>query len=1077
MTGADFNARLADNVQKLVRNLSGPEASQQDLRKRERTAWEQLRRYHFTSTNHFEVRRIMNDLVERFRVEGMSSFGETLMELANKVLAIPGHRGMGQPDMEWSLLDFLLAMTNEPVQNIRRDRELMTRRRLRGISDVKEAEMTEKRAAEAWIPPNSVEAEVDWVALLSEDFLEPPDMDSSDSLSDWSDESDNDSTSTLHPEENMGTSLALPEMAHVYEQAMQVAVPNRNGNGNTKYLPPECAVSETASDVFRITQPQVLNLNGFSSKLKKSKLLQLPALQPPAATTELQTSDRNTDVLQRTIHNHWWREDVKVFALPAEADPLANFAVSYVQFLNHSSRGLLNLPLPKTVTESCLVREILLMFVRPESCCFFELNSPERRILVRPNVSICTVSARALKRFLEYDVVPALEDMMELRRIIDAYTLAFDGSVTGTLECFAYGLRDLVRPISQLLIAFEERVVREPAKSTLVHFVFEFRPHFRQLKLLRSLAKDAILERGPPHLRSAYLLSRLYNHTKPQVLHQKLATALLLVSLKRYCNIIDSWWRRATLEDRLNEFIVERWVEEDTERSGYVRKRCVSSSEGSEAVEIFKKLHECPFYQLLLKHALESGETQDLLANVNLLGDMLANNNESQPRSLYEELTAQLFAQLRIYCSNVPTDEEAQPEGKKDLRRASDEQLVKNAQGIHNLDLMAIFTRPARERILERQRHSENKTPMQVMEVFRRLEQSTCLQLKDELPEALRKLLQRRQCLANEYAMRAYCVDLQLGEVSRFLRHTMMLEAYYLLLPFYTALFTRIEKSEDWAQNSRLNAKLYEVLFPHYAHLADNLQLKVISKVACVSNKVHEAVDALELYYDLPVAMQRVVTPKHMQGYNSVWRLMLKVKWAVWKLENLVFLRRLEGNPYAPLDLLGLTIRRLEILRFWMIYVINSLHTHIMQVVGQQFELQIGQCQNIRELRTQHDEHVLLLRTHCLLTDEFTAFRNALDQLFHLVFVLDMEWTCCTCYLGDNDALSLDVSQSENGDAENESNGRGLEYLALNQVVEIEMTYIRCHQTLAEILNSLVYKHDYGFLTALEVAFNTSVPY
>ncbi|KAH8355445.1 hypothetical protein KR084_006810 [Drosophila pseudotakahashii] len=1086
MTGAEINALVAENVQKLVRNLTPAETSQRELRRKEQLVAKLIVEHRWTRRpTSKDVKRTLDDLLERFRVEGMAPFSQTVEELAAKYLAQPEVQQHPDPDVGWTMLDFLLSMSNKPVQNIRRRRLQMDHERVALIAGTRAAELRQLAALEAAVhrpPVNPAETEVDWPALLREDFVQPPEDNSSDSLSDWSDESDDDSTTTLQPDENAGTSRSIPDMASVYERAMQWTSVRNGGVDNTSYLPPsslgdsESRGSPRGSNgAFRITQPVVLSLrtNYQGSRLGRSRLPQLAAPKPPATATQLCESVRDTDVLERTIHAHWWRPDVQLNTLPADSTPMANFAVSYVQFLNRNARGLLQLPLPKTVTESCLLREILFMFVRPASCCFFEFDEQTRRISARSNVSVCKTTAPTLKAYLEFNLVPALEDMLELRRIIDAHTLHFDGMrTTGTLECFAYGLRDLLRPISQLLIAYEDRVVNDPANSTLLQFVIEFRRHFAQLRLLRHLGEDCILANGPPHLRSAYLLSRLYRHTNPQVLHQKLATALLLVSLKRYCHIIDGWWRRATLEDRLNEFIVERWVEEDADRRGYVRERSVDSvDESLQAAEIFRQLHACPIYQLLLKHALESGETQDLLANVNLLGEMLTTSNESQPPSLYDELEGQLFAQLKVYCGDMPTageDEEnaQEPESEADAEQAAhDELLLSNVQGIKNLELFAMFTQPAQRRMEERKRTREckSKKPIQLADVLRRLERSSCLALKAEMPEALGEILHRRQALANEYAMRAYRDDLRLGENARFLRHTMMLESYYLLLPYYTSLFGRIENTENWARGSVLSSELYDVLAPHYPDLADNLHVRVISKVTCNSSKVYEALEALELVYDMPLAMQRILTGKHMQGYNSVWRLMLKVKWAVWKLENLAFLRRQRDNPYEPLDLLGLTIRRLEILRFWLIYLINSLHTHIMEAVGQQFELRIGRCTNIRQLRSQHDDYIALLRTHCMLTEEFSAFRTALDQIFHMIFVLDMEWTSCACYLGENDALGLDFTLSDDGIDDGKAASRGMEYLALNQVVEMEVTYIRCHRMLADILNSLVYKHDHGF--------------
>ncbi|KAH8262326.1 hypothetical protein KR038_004701, partial [Drosophila bunnanda] len=1038
--------------------------SGRELQQSEQMAWKTIRNHRYLITNSHEVGRNLDALVERLRVEDMHDFGNTLRELSAKVLEEPEAHDHHNQNVHWSLLDFLLSLTHEPIQNIRRNWVLMNQHRQSVIAalEVAERRSSHKDAASA------ADMEVDWAALLREDFLQPAHSlgGSSDSLSEWSDdESDPVEIGALE-------SGTRPNIGTVYEQAMQAAIaccPSA-----PLHLPPGKGDRPKGSN-FRIIQPVLFAAgNRQAPGLRRNKMPQLAPLLPPMAASQYEESVLDEQLLPGTIHDSWWRQNVRSFALPADADHLENFAVSYVQFLNLKTLGLMELRPPSTTTEACLLREILFMFVRPASCGFFDFNKETRRIQVRGNVSVHTVTADTLKGFLEANVLPALEDMLELRHIIDEHTL-FSHASTGTLECFAYGLRDLVQPISQLLVEYEAR----EGEASLIDFVAEFRQHFRRLHLLRGLAQDAILSEGPAHLRSSYLLSRLYRQTQSHVPHQKLATALLLVSLKRYCSIIDAWWRRATLEDRQNEFVVERC--EPEESNGYVRRRSVSSEESPMVLESFRKLRHCPFYQILLEHALESGDTQDLLANVNLLGEMLANSNESQPRSLYDELAAQLLTQVRIYCGGgrLPEEgekkeEEEQQEEKEKVKagRMADELLLSSVQGIRNSDLLHIFTRPARERLLESQeRHRSSPSSVQVREVLSQLEDSTCLQLKAELPDALREILLRRQSLANEYAMRAYCEDLHLSEIISFLRHTMLLEAYYLLFPFYNTLFVRIETESGWARESQLSSDLYEALSPAYPQCAGQLHVQVISQVACRSHNAYEALEALELVYDMPVALQRILTERHMQSYNAVWRLMLKIKWAVWKLENLAFLRRPKTEAYAPLDLHDLTIRRLEILRFWLIYLTDSLHSHIMGALAVKFERRISSCKNIRQLSAQHDDYVTRLLTHCLLTEDFVPFRVALEQLFYLVFVLHMEWTACARHLGDSDALSLAMEDDDS------SAGTRDEYMAHNQVAEIEATYIRCHQTLGDILHKLVYQQEHGFLTALEVAVNTSVPY
>ncbi|KAH8313936.1 hypothetical protein KR067_003700, partial [Drosophila pandora] len=1036
--------------------------SPRELLRHEQMAWRLIRNDRFMSTNSHDVSRRLAALVERFRVENMSTFGDTIKDLCNKILSNPDHEvTQSEQDVLWSLLDFVLEMTNEPVQNIRRNRGGMDRRRVHVLDAVDDAERLSSGACTP--SSNAAEGEIDWVALLSEDFLPPlsPGSSSSDNLSDWSDTDDSSGTSTGKPELGINTSLDLLDMNHVYERAMEEAEKVTLTSEPHTFLP---SPPRSSRSNFRITQPQVLTLNNrHRDRLRQSRLTSLPPLQPPKLTTDVEPSVQDPKRLPRLVHSYRWGPDVQIFTKPSSPHPMANFAVSYGQFLKRNVCGLIDYPLPSTTSESYLLREILFMFVRPNTCRFFEVNKITRKITVRENVSICSVTEGTIRHILNTEILRALRDMWKLRRVIESNIMYLGYGSTGTLGCFLYGLRDLLQPIIASLLEYEVFVHKEPTKATLLDFIGRFREQFRELHILRRLVDDVVLDIGPRYLRSAFLLSKLYRHTMPRVPHQKLATALLMISLKRYCNIIDAWWSRASLEDFQNEFIVERVDDGDVEQNGTVRRRSLDEVEDPRVREVFAQVQRCPFYRLLLEHALDSGDSQELLANVGLLGEMLSATNDTKPRSLFEELADQLITQVKVYSPRMPTAEEVEKiDPKEALIQENNNQVLAAASDVVNPDVRALLVSWVDERMEERRVSKELRKPLLVSTLLKRLEGATGMQLRVELPEALGKILLRRQTLANVYAMRAYTKELQLGGHMRFLRHSMLLEAYFVLLPFYQTLFRRIESGETWTRASQLTSELCEVQYTHHPDFACDMHFQVTSRVKSGSIKVYEALDGLEIAYDMSPSLHRVIRRRHMDVYNAVWRLMLKIKWALWKLENMPFIRRHKGDPYAPLDLLGLTVRRLEILRFWLIYLINSLHTHIMQCLGQRIETRIEKCTNIRQLKNLIDEYTTVLKNFCLLSDEFAAFRIALEQLFHLVYVLDMEWTSCTSYLSDdNDALSLDTSVSDDGSRE--SSGKGLEYLALNQVGEIELTYIRCHQTLGEILNSLVYKDDHGF--------------
>ncbi|XP_064546592.1 gamma-tubulin complex component 5 [Drosophila montana] len=1087
------NEAVLQNVEKLVKCLAGAGFTTSERRSLMQYAVHKIRNHRFLSTNSHQVRRSIDNMVERFHYEGMLNQAEAVRHLSTLIMNHESWREHYEVDVQYSLLDFLVHMTHEPIQTMRRNRNRMHERLLAIRDALKTAPDTDEPKE---LPqPNLAETDIDWVALLSKDFITLPSESygSDSSLSDWTDETSSEESAQYEEPQDSKTSLDQKNMAEVYAKSQNYP------SGTNTFVPLPQPTAGRPKKVFRITQPMSISFSGIQTRPNWCTLPKLPALQPPQKQMPYIYSIFDANHLARTIHAHWWRQDIKIHTLTPTNDACANFAISHVQHLNRHVRGLLRHSLPNTVTETCLLREIIFMFFEPANCCFFEVQPEQRtqmqmQIKVRPNVSICSVSSGLLKSTLEDEVLPAVRAMHQLRQLIKELTLPTSYMPsTGTLECFAVGLRDFIQPIVQRLLAFERRLLDKAAGKpesnlTLIYFIRHMYEEFQQLHQLQLLASDAVVQ-APPHLRSAYLLTQLYKHTRVHVPHQKMATALLLIALKRYCDISDNWWRHAQLADCRDEYIVE-FCREDWVAAGQgIRERCLPPDADASHQAILDELQGCAFYKLLITYALESGETQDLLASIGLLGDLV--NTSQQLGPLHSDLTKQLFNELQSFGSGGVHPVGRRRASVQELARLElkqhDEQLLKTTDKLGNTEIMGLFTQHIR-RAYDQQVHMEQTTPpVQLLDIIEALEQCTTLKLPQLLPRALGRVLRQRCDLANVYVMRWYRDELLLGDHVRFLRHILMLEADYLMYPFYTSLFRQIESGQRWARSSQLTTELYDILDAHYPSMACELYVELISQSRSQSSKVYEALDAIGMVYIMPPALSRIITDKHMAYYNNIWRLMLKVKWAAWKLENMHFIRREPNDVYGPLDLLGLTVRRLEMLRFWLIYLINSLHTHlcthVMQAIGGQFDEQLKKIGTIRELAKLHHEYLMCLANHCLLTEDFEEFRTALEQIFHLVFVLDMEWNSCGNYLNASHALSLDMSSEYDDLSLDETTNldinectKAMEYLALNQVGEIEGTYIRCHQMLGSILTALVYKHDYKFLNSLEVAINSSLP-
>ncbi|ALC48439.1 Grip128, partial [Drosophila busckii] len=988
------------------------------------------------STNSNQVRRDIDNLLERFRCEGMSAYADVLRQLSRTIMESPLCEEHYEVDVQYSMLDFLLSLTYMPTQNVRKHRLQMGERLLA----IEEAHKTasDESGAENHVTPNSSETEINWEQYLSLDL--PPShqwSSSDDELSDWSSDTEGEEQNDKDLELHASTSLLAIDMDRIYKTTQSYQMQK-----NT-YMPEE--QTSTGKGKFKIIMPELLPLKAERrSAASWCKLPALPPLQPPDEFTyckPLHIDAKKVEqlLLQEKPAKHW-----------------SNFGSDYVRFLNKKELGMCKYKLPATENESTLLREIIYMFFAPASCIFFELDERTECISVRPNVTIHSATAATVQRQLELHLLPALHAMMELRQFINEQLLygAYERK-TGSLGCFAASLRETIKPVKQQLMDFERQLLQQQQSVTLIGFIIHMEPHLQQLLLLQRIKQSVLINGHPNCVRSAYLLSQLYQQSLSSEPHQKLATALLLASLQRYCAITDAWWQRAELMDWHKEYIVEHYEHEAAVTGCLVRESLLACP----PTAITAQLQRCELYQLLLQHALDAGETQDMLQGFHLLGSFLNSIEPHQQAPLHGEL-------VRHICSEVQALTGRPAEQSSQLPSTAS-QLPTQLPQLANLELMHIFSRPR-----QAQMPPQVDGSLQLNKLLQALK-STPLQLPNFVCRALDKPLRERRLLGELYLMHWYREELQLAAHVQLLRHVMLLEADYLLYGFYTKIFRQIEKGIYWARSGSLTLELYELLQPSFGQLACKFYFKLLSRVRMESFKVFEAVEAVKLEFDISAPLRRVITATHIDKYNDIFRFMLKVKWSAWKLENMRFIRSSKSDPYAPLDLLGLTVRRLEMVRFWLINLIYNVHNHlctyVLQSIGREFERQLPKCSNMHELCRLHDEFLRRLTTHCLLGPEFEDFSTTLEQLFHLVHVLDLEWTTCDNYLNESHALSPCLSTDEERSRSSEYLGSSvtrdmaMEYLALNQVVEIEQTYIRCHQMLAKLLRTLVFEKEHTF--------------
>lgn len=181
----------------------------------------------------------------------------------------------------------------------------------------------------------------------------------------------------------------------------------------------------------------------------------------------------------------------------------------------------------------------------------------------------------------------------------------------------------------------------------------------------------------------------------------------------------------------------------------------------------------------------------------------------------------------------------------------------------------------------------------------------------------------------------------------------------------------------------------------------------------------------------------------------------MEVKWAIWTLETQRFPTTFKKiQPYHQLNMLDLVFKRLALVRNWIIYSIQCIHSHLMTLViqsmGQQLDKKIQKSGSLKELIEIHDRYIDTIYEHCFQTTQDAKLRTAVEQLLNLVSVVHDEW---------NNMESLNFGNTSMDGSNDGGNVYNLND-AVSQVDAIEATFINCHCVIADLLSAEVYTND-----------------
>lgn len=547
--------------------------------------------------------------------------------------------------------------------------------------------------------------------------------------------------------------------------------------------------------------------------------------------------------LKENVQNCWWNvEDVTNCEEISSTHKAAHFYTDWQRHLTRKSLGFIKPPPVSLLSEYCLLREILWMFLNPVNCKFFMLENGV--INLRQNVCLPSTTIDTLHIFLA-ELVKRMNIMYRLK--LSIRNALKNPALNHTLENF-YGLIEkFLDQITEFFIKEEEIIKDEEGIYTILTLNDKMKPHSRMLDMLWSIHVSCMLddEKYPSHIHALYLLANLHEqvHFSSRKEQKNLSLTFLLTCLQTYLQIFDIWWTEARLHDSKFEFLVEKILVDDYE---LIQPRLIAKCKEKAffiSDKVSSKITDDTIVSILSSFAVEASFTLEVISKLDRIHEIKQIGGNS--KSLYGEFMELIYDEIRRLASNKEDiknnqtiNETAISNNEKLILDIGSEMLTEND------NVMYLIFNSAFENLAIKDEKVE-ASPIKIYKMLNNATDSIFMPLEGSLERIIRKLLAKKIGIAERFVMDIYFNEFQVEHHLQEVRKVYFLESNELINLFNMTLFPQMERGEKWA-----NSYLLTVLFNETISRDTTLFTVHVNKVFG-HQTVLEAIDELTIYLNV----------------------------------------------------------------------------------------------------------------------------------------------------------------------------------------------------------------------------------
>lgn len=221
------------------------------------------------------------------------------------------------------------------------------------------------------------------------------------------------------------------------------------------------------------------------------------------------------------------------------------------------------------------------------------------------------------------------------------------------------------------------------------------------------------------------------------------------------------------------------------------------------------------------------------------------------------------------------------------------------------------------------------------------------------------------------------------------LYQVLLIETEYPYLTVYKYILQSIESDLDWRNEFHISQMLEECVDSEFPQFSSLFSITIADVNTKSLPHVLDFIDLITVNFKVGLPVNLILTSYCMTQYNTIFRFILKIKWALSLVQGLQFQDVATRNTTVK--------QKLYLLRHSLLHLICTLQSHHMCLLLQIFSVDLQKDMlRVSSVDTLVEVHERYLRTalfHCLLLPKQSSLQQGLIKVLCLSDSLKLLWT------------------------------------------------------------------------------------